>query len=113
MDKKILISILVVIALVASALAFINNGKVTGNFVNSEEVENLHEVNFAIENMYCEACAYGVEAQFKEIEGVVSADVDYRSASGVVLYDADKVDPETIAAASTAYPASVVDDKKN
>jgi copper chaperone CopZ len=111
MDRKIVISILVVIVLVASALAFVNKGKVAGNVISTEEIENLHEVNFAIEDMYCEACAYGVEAQFKELDGVVKADVDYRTARGIVVYDADIVSPETIASASTAYPTRVVEDK--
>jgi len=110
MGKKIIIGILVLIVL-GFLVVSKGNDEVTGNVISSEDVENLHEVNLAIENMYCEACAYGVKAQMEELDGVVEANIDYKKASGVVLYDADVVHPETIAAASTAYPASVVYDR--
>lgn len=109
MDKKITWSIMIVILLVLFFLVVKNIGaKTSGSAINIEDVENLHEANFAIEGMYCNACAYAVKAQFEEVEGVVSAEVNAIEASGVVQYDADKVSPEAIAKASTAYPARVV-----
>lgn len=113
MDRKALIGILIAIVLVVGVLAFVNNnGKVTGDVIAENNIENLHETKLAIEGMYCEACAYGVKSQIEEVEGVVKANIDYKTATGIVRFDADKVNPETIAAASTAYPASVVEDKK-
>ena len=62
--------------------------------------------------MYCESCAYGVAAQIRELEGVVNAEVDYKTASGIVRYDANKVSAEEIAKTSTVYPATIKEDKK-
>ena len=110
MDRKIMIGIVVLIVLFFVFLSA-DNREVTGNTIIDQDVKNLHETNLAIENMYCEACAYGVKAQLEELDGVINADIDYTTARGVVLFDADKVDAETIAAASTVYPAKVVEDK--
>lgn len=85
---------------------------VSSDEINPQEIENLHETSLAIDGMYCEACAYGVEAQIKELDGIVSADVDHKTASGVVRYDADKVSAEDIAKASTVYIATVSEDKR-
>lgn len=112
MDRKVLVWILIAIVLVVGILAFVNNGKVTGDVIAENNIGNLHETKLAIEGMYCEACAYGVKSQLEEVEGVVKANIDYKTATGIVRFDADKVNPETIAAASTTYPASVVEDKK-
>ena len=112
MDKKITLGIILVVLLVASLLVVKNIGaKTSGDVINPEDVKNLHETNLAIEGMYCDSCAYAVKAQFEEVEGVISADVNAIEAKGVVQYDADKVDPETIAKASTVYLATVVNDK--
>jgi copper chaperone CopZ len=112
MDKKLII-LGVVLSLIVASLLVLNNAKssVAGNVI-AQDIENLHQANLAIEDMYCEACAYGVKAQIEELDGVVIADIDYKTASGVVKYDADKVNAETIARASTAYPATVVSDEK-
>lgn len=100
-----------IVVLIVFVFLLADNREVTSNIIIDQNVKNLHETNLAIENMYCEACAYGVKAQLEELEGVVNADIDYKTASGVVLYDADKVNAETIAAASTVYPANVLRDK--
>jgi copper chaperone CopZ len=109
MDKKIIIGIVVFLVLVFFVVE--NKKQVTGNVI-AQDVENLRQVNLAIENMYCEACAFGVKGQLEELDGVVNADINYETASGIVQYDADKVNVGTIAAASTVYPAKVVADNK-
>jgi len=102
-----------IIAIVLVGVIFVlNSNPISGNAVNLDGSENLRECNLAIKDMYCDACAYGVKAQIEELSGVVSADINYKDASGVVIYDANKVDAETIAAASTVYPASVVSDRE-
>ena len=113
MDKKIILWIAIVgILLIGSFLIVKNKGDLSGNVISEENIKNLYKVNLDIKNMYCEACAYGVKAQIQELNGVVSANIDYREANGVVIYDADKVDAQTIADASTVYPATVVNDEK-
>ena len=112
MDKKTLLFIVMGILLVSSFLVVKNIGNPSGNIIIKEDIENLHKTNLEIKDMYCEACSFGVKAQIEGLEGVVSEDIDFKTAKGIVLYDADKVDYQTIADASTVYPASVVDDEK-
>lgn len=112
MGKKI-VWLIVIGILIVGGILFVKNsgGKVTGNVISEGEAENLHEVQLSIEGMYCGSCAYGVESQIESLDGVVSADINFRDGGGKVLYDADKVSVGEIAAASTVYPASVVSDK--
>ena len=99
MDKKIAL-IVIIIILVAGFFLFVKNqSSVSGSVIQTEYVENLHETTLKIDNMYCEACAY-------------NADINYKDASGIVIYNADIINPSTIAAASTVYPATTVNDKK-
>jgi len=113
MDRKILWAMFVVVLVVLSFFIFRNvNSNVSGNVINEQDVENLHQADLAIEGMYCDACAVGIKAQIEELDGVISADINAWGASGIVKYDADKVDLETIVAASTVYPASVLEDRK-
>ena len=101
---------MIAVILVGAVFILNSNSGITGSVVNVGDVKNLRECKIGIEGMYCQTCAYGVKAQIEELDGVISAEIDYKTASGVVLYDSDKVDAETIAAASTAYPASVTVD---
>jgi copper chaperone CopZ len=113
MDNKIIRILVLLGILLAAGFFIINNQKTSVSVyaVNEEKVENLHEAALKIEGMYCQACSYAVAAQLEKLEGVVSADINYKDASGVVSYDSDKIDAQTIAAASTAYPALVIEDK--
>ena len=87
----------------------------TGNTTLQKEsvvlTGNIHEATLQVKGMYCASCAMGVEAQLKRVEGVIDADVSYKTGKCTVRYDADKVSAETIAQASTVYPANVVGDK--
>lgn len=114
MDNKIILLVVVIGILLIGSFLFLRGAQnnISGNVINEQEIENLHRANLDIKDMYCEACAYGVKAQIQELDGIVSADINYREASGVVLYDADKVDAQTIADASTIYPATVVNDEE-
>ena len=111
MGKKIIIGVIVLIILASVFIITNKNKEITGSVI-AQDIENLHETSLAIEGMYCQSCAYGVKAQLEELDGVVNADINYKTSSGIVQYDADKIDAETIAAASTVYPCRVVGDKK-
>lgn len=45
-------------------------------------------VQFRIAGMTCAACAKGLEASFRNMAGVVKADVDYKAGQAVVTFDA-------------------------
>jgi copper chaperone CopZ len=108
MKRVIIYTILTILTLIA----LISCGTNTATEVNIEEVEgNVHQVNLDIEGMYCASCSTGVAYQLEQLDGVISADIDYKEGTGVVIYDADKVTAEEIAAASTEYPATVASDE--
>lgn len=111
MDKKIALTIIIII--VAGSFLFVKNeSSISGNVIQTEYSGNIYEATLKIDNMYCEACAYGVKAQLEELQGVVNADIDYKNASGIVIYDADIIDASIIADASTIYPATTISNKK-
>ena len=62
--------------------------------------------------MTCTSCALGVEYELKQVDGVVDAKVKYPEGTGTVTFDSAVVDAETIAKASTTYPAKVVSNSK-
>jgi copper chaperone CopZ len=110
MGKKITIGIILLIIILGFFIVAKNTKSNVSSNVITEQPSNLHEVSLSIEDMYCDACAYGVQAQLEELDGVISADINALEGTGLVLYNADIVDSQTIAAASTVYPATVVSD---
>lgn len=52
--------------------------------------------SFSIDGMYCEACAYGMEAALEDLDGVYDAEISYEEATGAIVYDDKKVDKEDI-----------------
>lgn len=109
-------TILAVTILAAVALFMAGCTSVTGQNTPDETVQqsiptNLHEATFQIEGMTCVSCAAGVEYQFKQVNGVIEAAVDYKDGKGTVVFDADRIDADTIAQASDVYPAKVVSDE--
>ncbi|SRR5579871_5397131 len=47
-------------------------------------------VHFRIAGMTCAACAKGLEASFRNMVGVVKADVDYKAGQAIITFDAAK-----------------------
>jgi copper chaperone CopZ len=104
MDKRFLLIGLLVMGVIITGC----KSEPSGSIALNTDGQEAYQVNLEIDGMYCEACAYGVKAQLEELDGVIQADVNYRTAKGSVLYDASKIDAETIAKASTVYPATVI-----
>lgn len=87
--------------------------EITGNAIKEINTpQNLETVNLQFEGMDCPSCALGVEYELKQVNGVVDARVKYPEGTGTVTFDSAVVDAETIAEASTAYPAKVVSKSK-
>lgn len=111
MKKYFFAGILILAVLVVVVIAG-NNG-ITGNVAKETSTPpNLKTANLEIEGMTCQSCALGVEYELKQVDGVVDAKVNYQDGTGNVTFDPAKVDAETIAKASTVYPAKVVSDGK-
>lgn len=107
MKKYIYAGVLVLAVLVVAVIVGYNG--ITGNTVKKTNIQsNLKTANLEIEGMTCQSCAIGVEYELKQVNGVVDAKVNYQDGTGSVTFDPAKVDAETIAKASTIYPAKVV-----
>jgi len=53
-------------------------------------------LRFRIAGMTCAACAKGLEASFRNLAGVVKADVDYKAGQAVVTFDAAKQSADSL-----------------
>lgn len=107
MKKYIYAGLLILVVLVAVVIAEYNG--ITGNAVKETNIQlNLKTANLEIEGMTCQSCALGVEYELKQVKGVVDAKINYQDGTGTVTFDPAIVDAETIAEASTVYPAKVV-----
>jgi len=53
-------------------------------------------VQFRISGMTCVACAKGLEASFRNLAGVVKADVDYKAGQAVITFDAAKQSADSL-----------------
>ena len=80
-------------------------------FAQSPQVKNEKTVQIKVTGMTCSGCSNHVSKVLKETPGIIDNWVEYPGNIAKIKYDADKVNPETIAKASTAYPATVVNDK--
>lgn len=65
--------------------------------------------------MSCAGCANSVESMLKSIPGVISANVNFASASVLVDYNPDAVTPEQMqkTVQSIGYDLVIEDEKKN
>ena len=107
MKKYLITGILALAVLVAVVIAV--NSRITGNAVKETATpQNLETANLQIEGMTCQSCALGVEYELKQVNGVEDAKVNYQDGTGIVTFDPNVVDADTIAKASTIYPAKVV-----
>jgi copper chaperone CopZ len=53
-------------------------------------------VQIRIAGMTCAACAKGLEASFRNLTGVVKAEVDYKAGQAVIIFDSAKQSPESV-----------------
>jgi len=106
--KKYIFAGLGILIVLVVVIVFGFNG-ITGNVVKEIPThKNLETANLEIEGMTCQSCALGVEYELKQVNGVADAKINYQDGTGKVTFDPAIVDAETIAKASTVYPAKVV-----
>jgi copper chaperone CopZ len=64
---------------------------------NGEQpVAKQKTVQFRIAGMTCAACAKGLETSFRNMPGIVKADVDYKAGQAVITFDAAKQSSESL-----------------
>ncbi|RMF55500.1 heavy-metal-associated domain-containing protein [Candidatus Woesearchaeota archaeon] len=110
MKKHVFAGLSVLAALlVMAAFAFNTNHEDNAkDLINQQSLETAY---LQIEGMTCKSCALGVEYELKQVNGVVDARVSYKEGTGIVTFNPEIVDAETIAKASTVYPARVIPQK--
>ena len=66
-------------------------------------------ITLDVPSMNCSLCPISVRKALKRVPGVVRAQADLDSKSAQVVYDPDRVSPETLAkaVADAGYPASI------
>jgi copper chaperone CopZ len=62
-----------------------------------QSVAKQKTVQFRIAGMICAACAKGLEASFRNMVGVVKADVDHKAGQAVIVFDAAKQTADSLA----------------
>ena len=73
--------------------------------------ERFQSVSLRVDNMSCAACPTIVERSLERVDGVIEADVSYRTKSARVTYDATKCSAKDLieATAGMGYPSSVIE----
>ncbi|MBI2686635.1 MAG: heavy-metal-associated domain-containing protein [Acidobacteria bacterium] len=78
----------------------LGNGLPVGASPTPQSVEQTtakqKTVQFRIAGMTCAACAKGLEASFRNLAGVMKADVDYKAGQALITFDAAKQSAERL-----------------
>lgn len=69
---------------------------------------NIQQVKFTLEGMYCEACAETINNAISKVNGVIEYKTSYKESTSIVKYDKSKTNSETIEKAinNTGYKVS-------
>ncbi len=106
--KKILAIVLILTSVSYVGYSFAHEEKQRQSSQSTNQTQKT--ARFDIKNMTCASCDITVRKAMTAIDGVVSADVDFESASAVVVYDPAKTTTKAICLASTnaGYEATLV-----
>jgi len=63
------------------------------------QAPRTERLTLRVEGMHCGSCAERIEDTVGELEGVVSADVDFEQTRAIVVYDPRRISPSRIIAA--------------
>ena len=74
------------------------SGLFIGGTIDTSQYDNSEykTMELALPGLFCQGCAYSSQSALKGIPGVIDASVDYDSKSGIVIYDPEQVNPESI-----------------
>ncbi|MBS1266287.1 MAG: hypothetical protein MAG795_00254 [Candidatus Woesearchaeota archaeon] len=79
--------------------------------VNSPE---NHKLTLKINGMTCSGCAYGIQYQLEQLEGVTKAEISFSKGTGEVIYKPNKISTKQIIkseAFSSLYSAEIIKDE--
>ena len=71
---------------------------------------SLHMATLKVDKMYCASCPFIVRQSLENVNGVVKADVSYRTKTAIVTFDPRKTSPVRLASSVSelGYPTSVI-----
>lgn len=75
---------------------------------------NLNKLTVKINGMTCSSCAYGIQYQLEQLEGVIEARVSFSKGIGEVIYNPDTISKEKIInseAFDNLYSAEMIKDE--
>ena len=61
-----------------------------------EETNNLKEITYAVDGMFCQKCANRIEKMMTSVDGVKSCTVNFDTKIAIIEYDLKKVTTEKI-----------------
>ncbi|WP_339635177.1 cation transporter [uncultured Sneathiella sp.] len=78
--------------------------------LQAAQTEGLQIATLKVSNMYCAACPTIVRRTLEDVDGVVKADVSYRTKQATVTFDPTKSSSSQLTAAVSdlGYPASII-----
>lgn len=81
----------------------------TAKLVSADQA-GLEVATLKVSNMYCAACPTIVRKSLEDVDGVVKADVSYRTKQAIVTYDSTKSTATMLAVAVSelGYPTIVI-----
>ena len=76
---------------------------------SAAKISAVQTTNFAVSKMTCEGCANGLNASLKDIKGVKSARVDFKTKRATIAYDNNKTSDAKLLAffKAAGFPAKV------
>lgn len=82
----------------------------TTEHLQAAQTEGLQIATLKVSNMYCAACPTIVRRTLEDVDGVVKADVSYRTNKATVTFDPTKSSSSQLAAtvSDLGYPTSII-----
>lgn len=80
----------------------------------STKSSDTYKLLLKINGMTCSGCAYGIQYQLEQLEGVIEAKVSFSKGTGEVIYDSNKITKEQIVNSEVfinPYSAEIIKDE--
>ncbi len=87
----------------------------TGDSTNEALITSTsHKLMLKINGMTCSSCAYGVQYQLQQLDGVIDADISFLDKTAEVIYNPDQISKEEIINSGVferPYSAEIIKDE--
>lgn len=108
----VLVFITLLYVLVPTIAPSVYTGFSTTSFVTQSSTINSHKLILKINGMTCSGCAYGIQHQLQQLNGVTDAKVSFLEGIGEIVYNSDKITKEEIRdSIKSPYSAIIINSK--